>query len=85
MMDLGNEFAWVQLELDNTGLSPRLKIHDMRSGNIGYLDAFELVMLAQVRHEDLKPLMDPGFQGWEQDGQTMSEFLEELGMSSMEE
>ena len=85
VMDLGNEFAWVQLELDTNGLSPRLKIRDMRSGSVGFLDPFELGILAQLRHEDLKPLMDPGFHGWRSDGQTVSEFLEELGMSSMEE
>ena len=67
MIEIGNEFAWVIVERDDKGLSPRLKITNKRSGTEGYLDPLELEILSTLRHEDLKPLMDPGFEGWDDD------------------
>ncbi|HXG36405.1 MAG TPA: hypothetical protein VNL15_05500 [Dehalococcoidia bacterium] len=77
MIELGNEFAWVKVEKDEKGLSPRLRIENMRSGTVGYLDPLELEILSRLRHEDLKPLMDPGFEGWDKDG-GLWDFLKKL-------
>ncbi len=79
MFDMGNEFAWVRIEKDETGLSPRLKIRSMRSGTEGYFDPLELEVLSTLRHEDLRPLMDPGFEGWAKDGDNLWDFLHKLG------
>ena len=85
MFDLGNEFAWVRVERDEAGLSPRLRIQSMRSGSVGYFDALELEILSQLRHEDLKPLMDPGFEGWNPADGSLWQFLHNLGKNTPEE
>jgi hypothetical protein len=65
---LQNEFAAVQVELDNYANSPRLKITDLRSGTVGYLDPLELERLTAARHVDLTWIVSPanGF-GYEPD------------------
>ncbi|HZP26936.1 MAG TPA: hypothetical protein VFB90_07815 [Dehalococcoidia bacterium] len=83
MIELGNEFAWVRVERDDSGLSPRLRIQNMRSGAVGYFDALELEVLSTLRHDDLKPLMDPGFDGWNPaEGASLWQFLHQLGENS---
>ena len=56
---LGNEFAAVELEVDHSANSPRLKITDLRTGHVGYLDPLELERLGAARHLDLAPLVAP--------------------------
>lgn len=58
-MVLTSEFAAVEVERDDSGNGPRLKIRDLRSGNCVYLDPLELAALAWLRHEDLLPFLDP--------------------------
>lgn len=50
---LNNEFAAVEVELDTRANSPRLKITNLRSGQVGYLDPLELERLSAARHADL--------------------------------
>ncbi|HTK64735.1 MAG TPA: hypothetical protein VL595_20270 [Pseudonocardia sp.] len=57
---LNNEFAAVQVELDTRANSPRLKITDLRSGQVGYLDPLELERLTATRHADLTWIVSPG-------------------------
>lgn len=58
-MRLVSEFAAVEVERDDGGNGPRLKIRDARSGKCIYLDPLELWALAWARHEDLVALLDP--------------------------
>lgn len=63
-MELRSEFAEVRVELDTSANGPRLKIEDIRTGMVNYLDPLELETLAWSRHEDLAPLLDPSYSRW---------------------
>ena len=59
-MVLTSEFAAVEIERDDAGNGPRLRIRDLRTGKTVCLDPLELASLAWVRHEELLPFLDPG-------------------------
>lgn len=63
-IELRNEFAYVSVELDYDANGPRLKISDLRTGQVGYLDPLELESLAWSTHEDLAPLLNPSHRRW---------------------
>jgi ketosteroid isomerase-like protein len=58
-MDVKSEFAAVELELDQHANGPRLRIEDLKTGRVGYLDALELETLAWLPDGGLHPLLDP--------------------------
>jgi hypothetical protein len=64
-IQLSSEFASVEVDRDDQGNGPRLKIRDVRSGRCVFLDPLELAALAWSRHEELLPLLDPGRFGME--------------------
>lgn len=59
-----NEFAYVSVELDTESNGQLLKICDLRTGKVGYLDPLELETLAWSCHEDLAPLLNPSHRRW---------------------
>lgn len=59
-MRLTSEFASVEIGLDESGNGPRLKVTDLRSGQIGYLDPLELETIAWLDKDDLAPLFNAG-------------------------
>jgi hypothetical protein len=59
-MRLISEFAAVEITRDDRGNGPRLMIRDLHTGRETYLDPLELAALAWARHEELRPLLDPG-------------------------
>lgn len=59
-----NEFASVRVTVDTTAHDPRLKIEDLRSGRVGYLDALELETLAWLPDGGLHKLLDPSHIRW---------------------
>jgi hypothetical protein len=63
-MRLENEFASVDVELDVDANGPRLKIVDLRTGHVGYLDPFELETLAWLEKDALAPFFDPSRSRW---------------------
>ena len=63
-MRLENEFASVDVELDHDGNGPRLKITDLRTAHVGYLDPFELETLAWLDKNALTPFFDPSRTRW---------------------
>lgn len=70
-MDLGaveNEFASVALGIDRSGKGPRLRIEDLRTGHVGFLDALELETLAWLPEGALHPLLDPSLHRWRENG-----------------
>jgi hypothetical protein len=71
-----SEFAAVELSVDHDGNGPRLRIEDLRTGHVGYLDALELETLAWLPHERLHPLLDPSLDRW---AGTQTAGLEEVG------
>ena len=63
-MRLENEFASVDVELDLDANGPRLKIVDLRTGHVGYLDPFELETLAWLDKDALTAFFDPSRSRW---------------------
>jgi hypothetical protein len=59
-----SEFARVRLSIDRTGNGPRLRIEDLTSGRVNYLDALTLEALAWVSEEKLRALLDPSAERW---------------------
>ena len=59
-----SEFAYVRVRLDLLNDSPRLRIEDVRTGKVGFLDALELESLAWCKHEDLEVILNPSRQRW---------------------
>lgn len=59
---LTNEFASVELAVDQDANGPRLLVRNLLTGRHIFLDPTELAALTRVRHEDLKPFVDPAFE-----------------------
>lgn len=58
-MSIKSEFAAVEVGVDEQANGPRLRIEDLKSGRVGYLDALELETLAWLPEGALHPLLDP--------------------------
>jgi len=67
---VGSEFAEVSVNIDNNGNSPRLRLEDLRTGRVRFLDALELETIIWLSDEHLSRLLDPSFDRWrdESDG-----------------
>ncbi len=60
-MRIANEFAAVQIDLDERGNGPRLRIEDLSTGVHIYLDPLELQSLAWATHRDMTTFARPFF------------------------
>lgn len=61
---IGSEFAEVSVSVDGEANSPRLRIEDLRTGRVRYLDALELETLVWLPESTLTALMDPSRNRW---------------------
>lgn len=61
---VANEFASVAVTIDHAGHSPRLRLEDQKTGQVGYLDALELETLAWLPDGALHTLLDPSAVRW---------------------
>jgi hypothetical protein len=61
---VASEFAAVAVSIDIAGNGARLRIEDLRTGQVGYLDALELETLAWMPDGALHPLLDPSRHRW---------------------
>lgn len=59
-----SEFASVRVSVDRDGNDARLRIEDLRTGQVGFLDALELETLAWLPEGGLHKLLDPSFLRW---------------------
>lgn len=59
-----SEFAQVAVRVDGTANSPRLRLEDLKSGRIRYLDALELETLVWLPDGHLNQLLDPSADRW---------------------
>jgi hypothetical protein len=59
-----SEFASVRLSVDHAANGPRLRIEDLKTGHVGYLDALELETLAWLPEGGLHSLLDPSLVRW---------------------
>ena len=66
--ELTGEFASVRVSIDRHGNGPRLRIEDLRTGRVGFLDALELETLAWLPEGGLHKLLDPSFLRWRGEG-----------------
>ncbi len=62
--ELTSEFAAVSLSIDHDGNGPRLRIEDLKTGRVGYLDPLELETLAWLPEGGLHKLLDPSLLRW---------------------
>jgi hypothetical protein len=59
-----SEFAMVSVNFDVDGNSPRLRLQDLRTGRVRYLDASELETLIWLTPEQFSGLLDPSAGRW---------------------
>lgn len=59
-----NEFAVVDIAVDVTGLSPRLRVEDIQTGRVVYFDALELETLVWLPLSEIERLLDPSAYRW---------------------
>lgn len=64
MTVVGNEFAEVSVQFDACANSPRLRLEDLRSGRVRYLDALELETIIWLPENRLTEFLDPSRSRW---------------------
>lgn len=64
---IASEFAQVSVTFDSEGNSPRLRLEDLRTGRVRYLDALELETIIWLRQDHLTSLLDPSAGRWRGD------------------
>src|ERR1700759_947703 len=64
MDELVSEFGAVRVTRDDAGNGPRLRVEDLKTGQVGYLDPLELETLAWLPEGGLHGLLDPSFLRW---------------------
>ena len=64
---VGNEFAEVSVRVDEQANSRRLRLEDLASGRVRYLDALELETLVWLPEGHLAKLLDPSADRWRED------------------
>jgi len=62
-----SEFAQVSVNVDDEGNSPRLRLEDLRTGRVRYLDALELETIVWLPEGRLADLLDPSADRWRGD------------------
>ena len=64
---IGSEFAEVAVSIDDQANSPRLRLEDLRTGRVRFLDALELETIVWLPDERLNQLLDPSADRWRGD------------------
>lgn len=61
---VGSEFAEVSVNVDSEGNSVRLRLEDLRTGRVRYLDALELESIIWLAEGHLTKILDPAAERW---------------------
>ncbi|GAA4920240.1 hypothetical protein EV188_10269 [Actinomycetospora succinea] len=61
---VANEFATVAVSVDDRGNSTRLRLEDLRTGTVRYLDALELESIVWAPEAWMRALLDPSQHRW---------------------
>jgi hypothetical protein len=61
---VNSEFAQVAWRTDLEGNGPRLRLEDLRTGRVRYLDALELETIIWLPEGRLDTALDPSFHRW---------------------
>jgi hypothetical protein len=64
---IGSEFAEVAVRIDEEANAPRLRLEDLRTGRVRFLDALELETLVWLSDDKLTRLLDPSADRWRGD------------------
>lgn len=64
---VGSEFAEVAVSADHAGNGPRLRLEDLRTGRVRFLDALELETVIWLPEGRLQRLLDPAADRWRED------------------
>jgi hypothetical protein len=64
---VANEFAAVSVRVDGEGNSPRLRLEDLKSGKVRFLDALELETLVWLPDGHMQSLLDPSSDRWREE------------------
>lgn len=59
-----SEFAQISVNVDDAGNSPRLRLEDLRTGRVRYLDALELEAIIWLPDGKMTQLLDPSADRW---------------------
>jgi hypothetical protein len=62
-----SEFAALRVTLDDAANGTRLRIEDLRTGHVRYLDALELETVAWLPGDVIDHLLDPALHRWVED------------------
>ncbi|WP_032367469.1 MULTISPECIES: hypothetical protein [Nocardiaceae] len=61
---VGSEFAEVEVTFDRSGNGIRLRLEDLRTGRVRFLDALELETIVWLSDGHLNQLLDPSSDRW---------------------
>ncbi|GAA5129657.1 hypothetical protein [Haloechinothrix salitolerans] len=64
---VGSEFAEVSVTIDEAGNGPRLRMEDLRTGRVRFLDALELEAIVWLPEGHLRQLLDPSADRWREE------------------
>lgn len=62
-----SEFAQISVNIDDEANSPRLRLEDLRTGRVRFLDALELEAVIWLPAGQLTELLDPSADRWRGD------------------
>ncbi|MFI9408644.1 hypothetical protein [Nocardia gamkensis] len=62
-----SEFAQVRVGVDETANGPRLRLEDLKTGRVRYLDALELETIVWLAEGHMERLLDPSADRWRED------------------
>ena len=62
-----SEFAQVAVCIDHDANGARLRLEDLRTGRVRYLDALELETIVWISDGHLQQLLDPSADRWRED------------------
>ncbi len=64
---VSSEFAEVHCRTDHEGNGPRLRLEDLRTGRVRFLDALELETIIWLPEGRLDKLLDPSAYRWREE------------------
>lgn len=64
---ISSEFAQIAWRTETDANGPRLRLEDLRTGRVRYLDALELESIIWLPDERLDRVLDPSFHRWRDD------------------
>lgn len=67
---VGSEFAEVAVSFDHAGHSTRLRLEDLRTGRVRFLDALELETIVWITEGHLQALLDPSADRWNDESES---------------